>query len=150
MLGRVWGRQGAPVAAISLVAGLTLLGLKLGRSAVDPIISMSSVLLGAVYLASCLALLRLQQADGMRGGALALARAGAAAALVVLAAAGRDLLLQGAAGLPVMSVLAVWSALGLVVWRLAAGRTPPSPHSTDSEQRTDMASPQHRPGMGRP
>jgi amino acid transporter len=121
ILGRLSRSTGAPIPALSLVAGLTLLGLLLGRNAIDPIISLSAIVLGAVYLATCLALLFLRRRRAGRLQGAALPVAGSVAATLVLGIAMYQLVLGGADSAPVAGVLAVWSLLGLLVWRKAAG-----------------------------
>jgi amino acid transporter len=117
-LGHVSHATSAPVPALSLVAGLTLFGLLLGRGAIDPIISLSSIVLGAVYLATCMALLRVRRRNAAKTAALALPAMGIAAATLVLAAAIRELVMNLAGSLAVACMLIGWSLAGLLLWRL--------------------------------
>jgi len=54
------GRGGAPVAAVLLVAGVSLAMIFLGRGAIGPIVNTVGIIFSAMYLLTCLALIALR------------------------------------------------------------------------------------------
>jgi amino acid transporter len=122
-LGAVHSRFGTPAVGIVFVTVVTLIGVFFGKGFILPAVNITSFAYGAIYLVTCLTVLRLRRTEpqatrgyralgGMPGivvaalGALAF---GVVALLQPYFAAGRTIPAE-------WWVIGVWTALGLLVW----------------------------------
>ena len=119
--------QGAPSLAILAVTAATLVALPLGRGFILPIINIISACFGIIYVATCLAVLKMRK-SGMQasftapGGTPLVVTAIVFSVIIALVALFQPWFLSGGTVPPEWITLGCWAVVSLLVWFGAQAR----------------------------